>query len=228
MTRSSTQKGSALVYILIAIALLAALTATFMDSSSQQTSSQNTFNLVSELKSQADMIRSAVQECVLMYPGGDDALAGVVNVGGQQPVFPYPLDPTNSYLDSPVADADAREIRCPGNPGNSNDHAKIFSGASGKFLPAKPNLFGEWQYYNSADGAFIAIHTNKTDAYIETALQKLDAEYSTCESQYVDARSAAVDMTSHGGRTCNAGEQCFRLWILANASATYPGETDCP
>ena len=45
----SSQKGSALIYILVAIALLAALTASFMRPSSQQTSAQSGFKAVSEL-----------------------------------------------------------------------------------------------------------------------------------------------------------------------------------
>ncbi|HRC26074.1 MAG TPA: hypothetical protein PKX87_01435, partial [Alphaproteobacteria bacterium] len=67
----SRQKGSALVYILIAIALLAALTVTFMEPSSQQTTSQNAYKLASDIKAQADFITSSVQECVLSWRGGD-------------------------------------------------------------------------------------------------------------------------------------------------------------
>lgn len=228
MKKNNSQKGSALVYILIAIALLAALTATFMNSSSQQTSSQNAFKLSSELKSQADMIRSAIQECVLLYPGGDNALAGQTTVGGQTPVHPYPLIPLNTYLSSPVVGtvSNARDIRCPGNPGNSNNHAKIFAASSGKFLPAPPSLFEDWRYYNNTDGVFIFITSEKTDAYIQASLQKLDSEYSKCESQYVDARSGDVNLAP--GWVCSSGKQCFRLWILAKPSAIYPGETGCP
>src|SRR5688572_18111001 len=141
MTKRKQEKGSALVYILIAIALLAALTATFMDSSSQQTSSQNTFNTVTNLNSQISFITSAVQECVLSYPQGDNALANTTNV-------PFPINPTSTYLSGPAANNNVANVRCPGNPGNSNVHSVIFGGSSGKFMPPPPNLFNAWNYYN--------------------------------------------------------------------------------
>lgn len=224
--RPAAQKGSALVYILIAIALLAALTATFMDSSSQQTSSQNTASLVQEIKSQADLIISAINECILMYPGGDDNLAGLTIVGQHTPKKPYPLMPNNTYLSDPISTNEVRHVRCPGNPGNSNNHAPIFGGTSGKFLGPQPKLMKDWQYYNHDDGAFIYLVSDKTDAAVEAAFKKVDESYSKCEVQYIDARASAVEFAY--GRTCAAGTQCLRIWIAPTASAIYPGDTGCP
>jgi hypothetical protein len=227
------QRGSALVYILIAIALLAALTATFMDSSSQQTSSQNTFNIVSDLNSQINFIRSSIQECILTFPSGDTTMP-VDPVGtniGRFPTRPYPLIPTNNYLASPATGSSlARDVRCPGNPGNSNNHTRIFGGSSGKFMPPPPALFGDWFYHNDTDGVFFWSATNKTDAHLATALQKLDSQYSACETQYVDATSAAVNLRSDGntGFRCLAGERCFVVRITTTGSTIYPGETTCP
>ena len=139
----TAQRGSALVYILIAIALLAALTASFMKPSSQQTTSQNTFNTITELNSQINFIRSAIQECVLTFPAGDSALVGVdSNV-------PYPINPSSTYFaaapkSGAAANNQVRNVMCPGNPGNSNDHADIFGGLSGKFFPPIVNLLEEW------------------------------------------------------------------------------------
>lgn len=218
-----TQRGSALVYILIAIALLAALTVTFMEPSSQQATSQNTFETISELNTQANFVRSGIQECVLSYPGGDSTRLTAVNI-------PYPFNPTSTYL----ADADTdgnfvRNIRCPGNPGDSNDHTDIFSGTTGKFMPPPPNLFGEWMYFNDVDGVFFYIATDKSDAFLQTAMQKLDDQFAECEADVIDATGGDVSLTSAASDAiCHDKHTCFRVWILARPSAenAYNGDTD--
>lgn len=221
------QKGSALVYILIAVALLGALTATFMDSSGQQTTSQNTFNTVTELNSQINLIRSGIDECVLNYPSGDNALVMTAyNI-------PYPINSDSSYLLNPVSTASGSLVsglRCPGNPGNSNNHAVIFGGTSGKTLGPPPKLFNAWKYYSGVDGVFFYTSTNKTDSYLTTALNKLDDQYSECEADVINnsSGSAAMNITSHGatGPNCPAYSTCFRVWMIARPVNIYPGDTD--
>lgn len=216
-----SESGSALIYILIAIALLAALTVTFMEPSSQQTTSQNTFQTVADLNAQINTVRSAVQECVLNYPAGEAGLVGTPN-------FPYPINPSSTYLVSPDANDQVRNIRCPGNPGGvSKDHADIFSGSSGKFMPQPPSLFGEWVYSNTGDGVFFYTATNKTDAFLQTALQKLDGQFSECEADVINASGAAVNLLSSGATVqCPSGNTCFRVWVIARPANVYLGDTD--
>lgn len=227
-TKRVTETGSALVYILIAIALLAALTASFMKPSSQQTTAQGSFNAVTELKSQIEFIRSSIQGCVLMYekgdigPNGNDGLQGTDNT-------PYPINPSSTYLASPASNDEVQFIRCPGNPGNSNDHADIFGGTSGKFLPPTPKLFNAWEYYNGTDGVFFFNSTDKTDAFLQTALSKLDEGYSECQADVIDASGGDIELTSTATASdpkCLDGNTCFRLWIKIQPSAVYNGDTD--
>lgn len=223
MKNTHSQRGSALVYILIAIALLAALTVTFMEPSSQQATSQNTFETVSELNTQTNFIRSSIQECVLSHPGGDSGRLGAINI-------PYPFNPTSTYLTDPDVDGDfVRNIRCPGNPGDSADHADIFSGTTGKFMPPPPSLFGQWMYWNGEDGVFFYIATDKTDAFLQTAMQKLDDQFAECEADVIDGSSGAVSLTSTATTAeCPDQNTCFRVWVLARPSAAgaYNGDTD--
>lgn len=203
------QKGSALVYILIAIALLAALTATFMDNSSQQTSSQNTFNTVTELNTQVNFIRSAIQECVLTYPEGD-AIHGAL-----YPNPPYPINPME--LTPAATEQQVQFLGCPGNNTSDTDdivHARIFGGSSGRFLPPPPKLFGPWFYYSGADGVFFYTSTDKTDSFLTTAMAKLDDQFSECET---DVIVDAFDMSSEAalGPACLADHTCFRVWLIA-------------
>lgn len=243
--KRQAQRGSALVYILIAIALLAALTVSFMEPSSQQAQSQNTFKLTSELSSQIEFIRTSVQECVVLHSGGDSGI--VPALGGHAPGANkvFPIDPRSTRLN--VADRSTetmslvRELRCPGNPGDTMApcavapfeypcpqtptafHEPIFAGNSGKFLPPPPPLFGPWQWYNGVDGIFFWIASSKTDAYIQTALDKLNEQYGECEADVVKASGSAIGMDNAGTAMCPDGSTCFRLWMVTrNAAAPDP------
>lgn len=212
-----SSRGSALIYILIAIALIAALTTMFMQPASQQTRSQNSFKLAAELNGQVQMIRAAIQDCILQYPEGDSG----INVAGY--VGPnYPLDADSTYLDSPAASGtkDVASIRCPGNnPGapNSNQHGEMFGGNSGRFMPATPAMFSPWIYRNGTGmaingvnytGVFFEIRSTATDAFVTEAMQKVDDQFTACEAEYI---------AGDGSNGCPASTQCLRVWVKRQA-----------
>jgi type II secretory pathway pseudopilin PulG len=236
---TETIRGSALIYILIAVALLAALTVSLMEPSSQQTQSQSSASLVTDLSGQISFISSSISECVITYPNQDSELTAT-----EQKNAPYPINPLDPYFDTqsatPPSDPDntAQYIRCPGNPGGTGatnqNHARLFGGSSGKFMPAKPALFDDWTYYNGADGVFLMISTTKTDPFIASSLLKLDEKYSKCESEVIDRRSlgslSITTDTTPGDtavRSCGAGEICFRYWIILKAGAVHQ-DAGCP
>lgn len=202
-------RGSALIYILIAIALIAALTAVFMQPASQQTRTQNSFKLAAELNGQVQMIRAAIQDCILQYPEGDSAIPNNI---GYHPN--YPMDGDSTYLASPAADKAVATIRCPGNHSSAaNTHELIFGGASGRFMPATPALFTPWIYRNvtgetidgvSTTGVFFQTSSTATDAYIGEAMQKVDDSFTACEADY---------MVGDGANGCPSLSQCLRIWI---------------
>jgi len=233
--RHTTQTGSAFVYILIAIALLAALTATFMRPASQQTTAQSSYQATTSVRSQVDFIQSAIQECILIRPTGDQS--DTPNMPSDV-TTPYPLSPADDYFDLTSGSGAATvtymdnllsNIGCPGDPSDSKDHAKIFGGSSGKFLPPTPALFEPWEYYNGTDGVFFFISTTKTDAFLQTALAKLDNNYSECQADVIDASGGDEELTSTAGADdpkCLNGSTCFRVWMITNGTALYPGDTD--
>jgi len=222
-----SERGSALVYILIAIALLAALTVTFMEPSSQQTSSQSGFRTSAEVKGQIDVIRSSVQECILRYSQGDNSIPNGGGEAEEGARIEYPIDPNSSYL--PAASQSGgqlvRDIRCPGNQGGggANDHQPIFGGNTGKYLQAAPALFGEWQWYNGNDGVFFWIATDNSDAYLRSSLEKLDENYSECEVDIIDNQSSAtpLNIDSDGDVSCPANSLCFRVWMINLGTAPH-------
>lgn len=235
-TQRASEHGSALVYILIAIALLAALTVSFMEPSSQQTSSQNTFKTVAALQGQVDTIRSAIQECVLLFPNGDgciedDTPAYCTTTDTDTPGADkrYPLDPNSLHYTNATpgrsGDSLVRNMRCPGDNGGQNadhdNHARVFSGGSGKFLSPPPDLFEEWEIYNGSDGVFYWTRTTKSDAFISSALQKLDEKFSECEADVIDASSGDVDIDSGSTVTCPDTNLCFRVWVVNNGTGPH-------
>lgn len=207
-------RGSALIYILIAIALIAALTASFMQPATQQTRTQNSFKLAAELNGQVQMVRASIQDCILQYPEGDSA----INVAGYH--ANYPLEPDSTYFPtSPAiraADKNVAGLRCPGNnPGgvNQSHHELIFGGSTGRFMPAVPALFGPWTYRNTTNttidgvaftGVFFQITTTNSDAYLAEAMQKVDAQFTQCEADYVEG---------DGSNGCAASTKCLRIWV---------------
>lgn len=217
------ERGSALVYILIAIALLALLTVSFMQPSSQQTQSQNTFKLVSELQSQVEFIRSSVQECVIAHYKGDIGIDNIAAGDDEGADKRYPIKPNSAYFATPAADRKAKNVRCPGNPGDDPDHAEIFAAASGKFLPPPPDLFADWQWYNGEDGVFFWVSTDKSDAFIHTALDKLEEGFADCEADQIDATGGAVALDEAATVTCPAGSICFRVWLVADRTRGVGG-----
>jgi hypothetical protein len=240
MNSRITEKGSALVYILIAIALLAALTISFMQPASQQTQSQNSFKLTADLASQVEFIRTNVQECVVVYQKGDKNIDNTLSGTDPGASKGFPLKPTSTRLLTPVTPANSpnlvKDLRCPGNPGDDPNHAPIFSGSSGKFMPQPPALFGDWQWYNGLDGVFYWIASDKTDAYILSALQKLDGQYGPCETDIINASTSSKDLDNAGTISCPSGSTCFRLWMISHKAddppitkkSKFPDETSCP
>ena len=210
-------KGGALVYILIAIALLAALTASFIEPASQQSRAQNAFRLATSIDSQVQFIRAALQDCLLLYPAGGSA------VGGTDPGYhaPYPVHTDSDYFIGSTlgkaADRNVEFLRCPGNPGGSNDHTPMFSGSSGRFMPPPPNLFNAWTYYNGAgtvlgetvDGVYVQLASDKSDPFIGESLTKVTSKYASCEADYI---------VGTGSNGCANGEQCFRIWLRRDSA----------
>lgn len=229
-TYNHSERGSALVYILIAIALLAALTVSFMQPSSQQGTSQNTFRTVSDISSQVEFIRSAVQECVLTFPTGDDSIS---TAPSDEPNAneAYPINPNSDHFvgvtPGQSGNRNVAGLRCPGNHPDAtlNNHAPIFSAATGKFMPPPPPLFGPWQWYNDTDGVFFWIATSKTDAYLKSALDKLDEEYAECEADVITTSGADRSLVSDDATiVCPNGSLCFRIHMITRAGAVFYGD----
>lgn len=211
LNKASPQKGGALIYILIAIALLAALTTTFIQPGGQSSQTQNAFKLASELNSQARVIRSGIQDCILRYPEGEPAIAEANYID------PYPLNPNSAdpaYAAYDVANRNVEELRCPGAL-----FQKLFGGGGefSTFLSPAPDLMDEWTYFNGNatlhglgfNGVFFQIQSNKSDPFIAESMTKVDELLAACEVDYT---------VGNGTNGCQNGYRCLRFWIIRNGT----------
>jgi hypothetical protein len=185
--KSREQQGNALLYVLLAVGLLAALTFTYVKDSRENYASQSAVQIEETLYSQINMIKSAVVECTAEYPGGGEDSTGNIN-GSPNPNMPYPLAPSSAlnlfatyyngttYVstgctssgsaagcipqESPAHDY-VTDLYCIGAPLGA---AGMFSGSSnqGRFLPSPPGGFNPWVYksdttFGGSGGVYVQI-----------------------------------------------------------------------
>lgn len=216
----SNKKGSALVYILVAIALIGTLTVTMLNGASQSARSQKAFQLAAALEGQIKLYESTIQECIINYPSGDSSIngSGITDAGY---IAPYPLAPNSTHFTGstlgPAASNTASDVRCPGDPGIDNNHSPLFGPTIGHFAPPPPSKLSNWLYYNLAgtvtgdnvDGVYLQTSSTTSDAYIQDAMQKIASKYSNCKIDYI---------VGNGSNGCQNGGYCLRYWLVRNSA----------
>lgn len=214
--RYKRQRGGALVYIFLAVAMMGILTMTMMEPSGSNRP-QMAYKLANELDAQIRFIRAAVEECVQMYPAGDPTIVNGTGGIDDDYLAPYPVAPDSTHFTGstlgPAADNAAEHLRCPGNPGVDHNHEPLFGGASGRFFPkpAHPSL-DTWYYLNSSDtivgevseGVYLQFGTSSSEAFILDAFQMLEDRYNDCEFDY---------KIGTGTNGCASGRHCIRYWF---------------
>ena len=207
------EAGNVLLYVLIAVALLAALTFAFARGNRDNLSQQKGVSMAEDLFVQANMIRAAVQQCVLEYPkgGGDIAPAGApdgVIDASDNPNNPYPLAPSdalNPFAPAGIAaaaDDRAKYLTC---VGASAAEARMFEGSSnqGRFLPPIPAGFSEWVYKNDGTGVYIQT-AGSNDGAAKKALDLLERKFDSCQ-------------VSRAGGCGLSQPNCFTIFIVKAA-----------
>lgn len=198
-----SERGNVLFYIFLAVGLLAALTFAFVGNDRDSVTTQNATRITEDLHAQVQLIKSAILECTMEFPGGGGDMDGDGTIdSADNPNNPYPVNP--SFADNPygpAADDNVRNLTCTG--ADSAAVAAMFSGANtkGRSLPQPPGGFGEWLYINDADGVRIRI-TGSNDAATVQALTRLTARFATCQADL-----------NYGA----CGATCFTAWILRAA-----------
>jgi len=204
LSLTSRQSGSVIFYIFLAVGLLGYLTFSLTKNSRTNTVAQSAFRMTEDLTIQANAIKVAVLECVGDYPGGGGDLDGngsIEAADNDNPPYPLsPSDPNNPSGGAGAGNNDVRDLECPGAP---DGQRAIYDGVgtTGRFLAPPKNGFGEWEYFNDADGVRLKL-VGGEDASTIQALNAIDAKHATCQ---VD-----VDYGS-----CGSG--CLTMWLIRAA-----------
>ena len=216
--KAPSQNGGALIYILIAIALLAALTTTFIQPGGQSSRTQNANNLAMQMQSQGRIIRSAIQDCILRFSQGNSSIA---EVGYNAP---YPLNPDSAEFTVAATSKNVSLLECPGTDSTDVDNQTALFSGSGEFssyLPGAPDFMDDWTYFNGNatggsqifgldfNGVFFQISSNKSDPHIGEAMTRIDNLHAACEVDYT---------VGDGTNGCENGYQCLRYWIIRTGS----------
>ena len=214
ITLNKSQRGNALLYVFLAVGLLAALTYSFVKGSRESYTVQNAARIAEEMYVQVNLIKSSVMQCQLEYIQGGGDLNNDLTVDDiDNPNTPYPIVPSSVWhTNAPAGCAttsndtgcitaapndDVRNLKCIGAPINA---VNMFTGAnnSGSFLPPKPNGFKEWQYRNDANGVYIQIEAEDYNQNYQAVLSRLADKFVTCQA----------DINYN-----NCGNNCFTAWI---------------
>lgn len=185
--RARRDSGNVVFYALMAVMLMAMLIFAFARGGRENLTPLLATKIAEELFVQANLIRSAIQQCALEFPGGGGDMAPVGAPDGvidenDNPNNPYPLKPSapeNANAPAGIAaagDDNVRHLTCVGAPA---DQAYFFDGIQnqGRYLPPPPQGFSEWTYNNSSsDGVLIEIVAPNTSE-AKAALQLVKTKF---------------------------------------------------
>lgn len=225
------QKGSILIYILIAIFLTGVLIASMTQGAKKSASSEQVNEMMMYLQADIRTIQSNITECVVSYQNNttgcmalsqNSSLPGSSCVNGYQSQdsgnynVPFPKPSTLLATGSGTALA---SITCPRAPAGQQIIFTDSISQSLRLLQDTSNYTVTY-YNNSTDGVYFRITRVVTDPLWTEVLNRLPSKYQSCSSM---ATFANPDPT---GANCSAG--CFYYFILHPGSAGSPVFGACP
>ena len=217
-TKAPCQKGSIIVYILIAIFLTGLLVSMMSQGTKKSASSGQVNELMLYLQADIQTVQSNITECVVSYQNNNfcppsDA-GGCVNQFATQ-------DAGNPNVPFPMGNGGAlTAITCPRAPAAQQT---IFTGNTIQSL----KLFQDTANYtvtyftNNTEGIYFRITRNVSDPVWTEALVRMDTKYSACSVAYV--APGGMDPT---GFSCTNG--CLYYWIKRLPTSSASWKAGCP
>ena len=185
-----------ILYVLLAIVMLATITGAIAVSSNQGNDNARTTGAGSELITQTNYIASAIRDCFINF--------GTSDTGDEQNQG-YP----GSSTAGGVSNAAANTLNC---PGSGQD---IFG--TDWFYPRDINFLGDWQYSsNGTDGVYISITlTDNTNVFRKNITGHAAIQFSAGEAV------TCAGSTMRAAGDANPGER-FVYFIKKNDAAANP------
>jgi len=220
---AARQRGSVIIYILIAIFLTGLLVAAMSQGAKKSASSEQINEMMMYLQTDIQTIQSNITECVVSYQnnnfcpptssGGCVSQYATQDAGNYNVPFPIPSTALATGLGTALA-----SITCPRAPGTPI----IFTDSitqSLKLLQDTANY--TVAYYNdNTDGVYIRITRVGTDPLWTEVLARLPSKYASC---------SAVKRTSNPDETgANCSNGCFYYFILHPGPGGSPVFGACP
>ena len=215
----SRQKGSVVIYILIAIFLTGLLIAAMTQGSKKSASSGQLDQMALFGLADIKTIQSAITECAQTYPSPTDVDGDGDKDATDNPNPPFPLYCANAAcaLATMTSGAAGVDITLAGCPGAGAGQKVVFNRNAGNNF----KLLGDTATYttkyftDATEGTYIRITRATSDPLWTEAISRLDDKFSEC---------SAAAVTAAG--TCANG--CFYYWIVRRATSVLGGEAGCP
>jgi hypothetical protein len=220
LSMKERQKGSIIIYILIAIFLTGLLVATMTQGSKKTAESTQLDNMMLFMQNDIQTMQNNVAECVQTYPSPINASGAPVSDAAFDPNEPFPLYCANSAcaLATMTNGSSGTALANAGCPGAPDNQRVIFTNAIGAGLKLlnDANNFNA-TFFNAADGVYVRITRAFYDPLWMEAISRLPSKYAACSSI---ARTSNPDET---GFNCTNG--CFYYFILRKSGGVFSA---CP
>ena len=221
---AARQRGSIIVYILIAIFLTGLLVSAMSQGTKKSASSEQINELLLYLQADIQTVQSNITECVVSYQNNNFCPAGGTCVNEYTTQDTTPVVNPNVPFPTPVAAASSggtvlTSIICPRAPAAQQTIFTNSVSQSLKLLQDTTNYTATY-YNNGTDGVYIRITRNVADPLWTEALARLPSKYQACSTV---VSMSASDPT---GFNCSAG--CFYYFIKRPGPAGSPVFGACP
>jgi len=179
--------GNILMYVFIAVGLLAALTVAIVKDGTVRDPVQEARRAADVLIQQSNYLRTAFQECAMLYPDGGGDLDGDGDVdNNDNPYAPFPLEATDSKQPNGAgASQYLIDQQCTGAPAAT---AYMFRPPSRYNVP-DPQITSQWFYEAGSAGLRLEVSYSFPDQIRDNVVDILDQRLADCEFSTYDTGS---------------------------------------